>query len=432
MDVALCQEILRQAEQSGASSAALFVTSSARRTDSIRHHKSDSSTVTFESAKLLVQCANGCCGVELYSQNRVSYGRIDLMNKVQNACQAARLASVWGQTSDLLARELKRFEIDATSAVQENDCSANDKKSKCTGDCFSVDCLASEDLSGVLKTLDDRFVKSGAQSEYQAEIITNAVVETCYVGEKVTTQKHFDSVLKQRFVLKNSGRTLCLPDYRTLGKITDMAEHLTVMDAGDVAQRLEKSVAADYFDIRDVAGLCLSPWGMAVLGHEAAHLNVDISPGGRVVMNRAECLPVPASFRSCLGAGIKIALEGGLTRDAMFERLPDNTIVVDAPVYWMRKNNSSLYIHFESAWLLNQGKLERPVKGVVLKFDLQKIWFYCRFAAKPYARVAFKCGDGVSDFQAPWGFFEVNPKIKREDSASVAMVMDKDVMSDCG
>ena len=414
MDLTLCLELLRQAEQAGASSAALFLTSSATRTDSVQHHKFNSSTVQSESARIIVQCASGCCDVELYSQNRVAYQRDELIDKVQNACQAARLASVWGQSDNLLERELKRFETDAAFAVQQTDCSKNEKKSKCNGDCFSTECLAGEDFSETLKTLDNRFVQSGAQSDYQAEIITHAVVETCMTGDKETTQKHFDSVLKQRVVLKNTARIVCLPDYRTLGKFTSISDHLTVIDAGGVALGVEKSESAEPYDIRDIAGLCISPWGMAVIGHEAAHLGVDISPGGRIVFERSECLPVPASSRSCLGAGIKISLEGGLIREAMLDRLPDNTIVVDAPAYWTRKNQSSLYIHFESAAILNKGKLDIPVRGVVLKIDLKKIWFYCRFAAKPYARIALKCGHELSDFQAPWGFFEVNPKIKRE------------------
>ncbi len=414
MDVALCQEILRLAEQAGANKAFVLSRSCIQSIDRISNLVEFHTTKVLNTDELFVTCGNGCCSEVIYQNERAELSRDDLISHVKKCCQAARLAHVWGQNSNIAETEFKHFDSQSASAdIVDNSCLDIHKKNACNVECFRPQCLMNADFSAIsaLKNLRNNLADVNEHISLDAEISIQAIEETRYFEKNIQTQRHYESCLKQTLFFRHLDNliSLKLPDFRFLGRRFELSEHPEFLSAQDVADGFSKSASSvvDYVNPSD--SILISGWGMCVLGHEAAHLKTDITRGGRIVLNMAECLDFPVHNRLCAGNGIKISLEGGLTREELLTRVADKTLMVDAPDAWVRKNESILEVRFRIVCSVRNGVPDQYYKPVVLRFDLKKMWYYCKFASKPYVRIAMACGEGIADFQAPWGYFDLKP-----------------------
>lgn len=409
MDIALCQEILRQAEKSGAEKAFILSRSCILRSESLVGHQILSSVDASRCSKLFVQIGTGSCSALIENGNVPVASRDALLECASKCCQAARLAKVWGQNRNLAELEFRRFESEKYLAeIVDPECPLSTEKNACSDDCFRPECILNAEfaLSEKLKMLDEKM--AGYQAVLNAEFCVQSVEETLFIDKDIQTQRHFESSIKQSVVYKK--HSLELPEYRFVGKNFDIAKLPELIAAHDIAEAFEKSCESESQFAGTGTGVLVSGWGMSVIGHETAHLHVDISPGGRVVMNLSDCLNQPVQTGECRSNGVRISLEGGLQKAILLTRIPEHTLVVDAPDAWIRRNDATLDVRFRIAYTVQNGALEQAFKPIVLRFDLKRIWYYCRFASKPYVRTALKCGNGIADFQAPWAYFEMKPE----------------------
>ena len=409
MDLALAMSLLKQADRCGAEDACLIFT---KRT--IRSETLDSKKIAHElrhesSCRLAVRVGCGTATVELFQGKAGMPGDSALLERVKNLCQGARLCAAWGATDDQLEAMLRKFDRQAAVAfkLSETCLSAG---STCEVDCFGEKCLEIEDPSyaSLLHSIALKMQPLARQISWRGQLDLVWCEETLYRGSDARTVSRFEAYLDQWLSAKGM-HDIRLPRYSFAEPVFEMAAHPMLFDASDVARGIVESASSGASYGFDGRGLVLSGWAMAVLGHEAHHLNVDITRSGRLAYDVSRCMTVPDVGGRCRNLAMKITLESNLTRDVLFTRVPDHTLYVDAPDFWIRRNEKILDVQFLTAAEVMGGKIAGYLAPVVLRFDLTKLWYYCPLASKPYVRISLKCGEDDTVSQAPCGYFDVEP-----------------------
>ncbi len=416
MDVALGQEIIHHALQTGATDAALFFRRFQRRTDCFIHYLPSSELSAFQDAELFVVVNSGCAHYRLFDKNSdVIPDRNSILSMTENCVQAARLAAVWGQSTHPLECELNRFQNDSLIAIKpDDDCPPPGKKDDfaCVGHCLVPECLADLKFkpSYIIDDIVQGFQSLKAKSLLQIQMDIDAVDETLFHGSGISSQKHYETSIRQSISIHKDNHqvSLQLPEYVFSGNLFNSSDHRALLRVQEVALAFEEAVQAQTKCELPGHGYVVSGWGMAVLAHEAAHLHVNMSGAGRLVMDIAGCPDVPFACGSCRNLALNIALESSLQRDALLERVPDHAIWLDAPECWIRKNKHFIEMRFRIVAEIVGGKMNRFFQPLTVRFDLEKIWFYCKYASKPLVRIRLRCGDGMTSMQAPCGFFDLD------------------------
>ncbi|MBR4985124.1 MAG: hypothetical protein IKY83_05220 [Proteobacteria bacterium] len=411
MDLALAMSLLKQADQCGAEDAVLWVRKSKRRVERLDSKKISNELCTQQRCRLVVSVGRGSASAELGQGAAGIPGEAALSEIVKNLCQGARLCNVWGTTCQQVEDICREFDRHAVNAFEV---SCRDSNAQCTHECFRESCLERDDPDyvGMLHRIAVQMQPLAHLLDWHGSMTLGWIEETLYSSAQTRTVSRFEAFLDQSIQLKGAQSQCALqfPRYSFARPAFGMTDHPFLIETSDVAQGFVESAKAAVSYGFDAHGLVLSGWAMAVLGHEAHHLNVDITRTGRLVYDVSQCMNVPENGGKCGNLAIKIALESNLTRDVLLSRVPDHSLYVDAPEYWIRRNGKFLDVRFLVVGSVIGGKIARYFEPVMLRFDLTKLWYYCLLAAKPYARISLKCGHSDAVSQAPYGFFDIDPK----------------------
>ncbi len=426
MDVALCLELLRQADHSGAADTIVLNRNIDCHRDVWRGGKKSMHREAIHETDLFVRVENGCTRVKLLQGEGGLPSRESLIQMTKNAIQAARLANIWGQNGNPLDEAIHRFENSAMYSVDDLRCVADDKpktKSKkkevaedngCIGECFRLECFGRENISfaEMLNQIAKNIQKSTSGARLNASVTASAIEETLYHHDEIKTQKRLDIVVEQEISVEHQGETtfLRLPEYRSSEPVLDLSS-AQMLRASDVADKFEKSVCAQTEYNNDASGILLMGWPMAVLGHEAHHLGADMTSSGKIIFDSDRCSQAISNASGCRSQALDVPESEKKNFDAVISELPDKTLILDAPSSWIRRNRQWLDVKFEIVCGVSGGKVSEFYKACVVRFDLLKMWEQCRFAAYPVVRIALKCGNGISNFQAPAAYFEPGESI---------------------
>ncbi|MBO4351379.1 MAG: hypothetical protein J6A01_10590 [Proteobacteria bacterium] len=393
MDIALYKELVNHAQKCGADDAALVY----------RHslEKSNSGNVkSVDEIKLAVQFQKGSASA-FFTNRFACPDRTALLQITKNLCQAAKIANAWGQPnpSDIQST-VQAFNQMPSIQYPEEACDPL----ACTDDCYHANCLQS-DFWNFPAFEPPNLNEISNNLSIQMEQTTKAIDEALFYQQNISLHTFVETSIKSQLKLQHidDTYTLSLP----LCRFNPLDSNNPLANPGqlqasmlEIADGFYNSVCAKLEYVSPMPNLVISGWGMAILGHEAAHLSVDMASSGKLIMDMAQCQPTPNSA-NCPIHALLPSDSTTHSKQELFEALPSHTLFVDAPSLWVRRNNTLLDVHFKIACEIENAKILRYFKPVTLRFDLKNIWQNIHSTTNLISKVCLKCHHGMADFSAP-------------------------------
>ena len=390
MDIALYQELVNHAQKLGCDDVAIIARHIIQ--NAIANTNSAAIFKQFEDATLAIQIGNASASVQILN-NAIQSDRTTLLQTVKNLCQAAKIAKTWGSNAPSTVHDIvKQFNLWPESTDITCDSYA------CTNDALQaeapqVDTLPSHnptqvDLSDISQNL-----------QFSAQTVTAAVQETLFHNQKILTHTTTQSTLFRKLTLRHVDQdiSLNLPLLRFNPYIAEQIpdDSAQIDEIRETAQHFYNSECSQLQYVSPMPQILISGWGMAVLGHEAAHLNKDIAVSGKIIAEIAQCSNTP-----CPILGFMPSEQTQETQQNSVS-VPPYTLMVDAPDLWIRKNQHLLDIRFRIACEMEHTKIIRYFKPVTLRIDLNEIWNHIQMAISPVKTICLKCHKDFATFSAP-------------------------------
>ena len=393
MDIALYKELVNHAQKCGADDVALIY----------RHilEKNLSGNITsVDEIKLAVQFQKGSASA-FFTNQFASPSRAALMQINKNLCQAAKIANAWGQNGTSNVQSVVRT-FNQLPSIRYNDRICDPQS--CSDDCFHADCIQTQ--SPDIPTLNPPYLNEISNNlSIQVEQTTKAIDEVLFYQQDILMHSFVETYLKSQLKLQHIDDiyTLSLPlcRFNPLSPDNPLANPDQMQAAMlEIADGFYNSVCAKLEYVNPMPNLVISGWGMAVLGHEAAHLSIDMASSGKLIMDMAQC-QTGTDAANCPIHSLLPSDSAFQSKQALFETLPKHTLFVDAPSLWVRKNHTLLDVHFKIACEIENAKILRYFKPVTLRFDLRSIWQNILSTTNLMSKICLKCHPGMADFSAP-------------------------------
>ena len=393
MDIALYKELVNHAQKCGADDAALVCRHILQKINAEDY-------LSFDEIKIAAQYQKGSASASFTTQLACP-NRAALLQTVKNLCQAAKIANAWGQprTSDVQSVVRAFHQL---PSVQSTDRICDPQN--CSDDCFHADCIQTQSIN-IPAFVPPNINEISNNLSIQLEQTTNAIDEVLLYQNNIFSHTFVETCLKSQLKLQHLDDiyTLNLPSYRF--NPLDADNPIVNSDALqssmlEIADGFYNSICAKLEYVSPMPNLVISGWGMAVLGHEAAHLSVDMASSGKLIMEMANC-QLDSDTANCPVHALLPSDSSYHSKQELFETLPNHTLFVDAPTLWIRRNNSLLDVHFKIACEIENAKILRYFKPVTLRFDLKTIWQNIQSTANSISKICLKCQNSMADFAAP-------------------------------
>lgn len=417
MDDTFVRELLRSAESAGATDAALLSSNSVVRSDTLISGNTPKSsikknnTITFFAA-----VDNAEATASLDSSLPIEAAK----QIVIQTTKAAKLANTWGSANSHIpfGRQLiKNSPQICPDRIPDpdNNPAPFDTCSKSAG---SASCLENSALpfTSALAEIAKKISENSPEFSYNLQQITTDSNDHIWHSGGYQHCRNFTTTLSQEIVL-SEGYAIKLPDYIYDGAGINTADpwHSALLSAAEIAQKLHDARQAPLqFKEYHGFGVLLSPWAVAVLAHESRHLGLDLTASKKITIDADSCLfTPPISPRSCPGFALCHALGNRPTLAFLHARTPSDSLMLDIPTRWSRKD-TTLFVEFAFVASIENQKISKYFQPVTLQFDLSALWRLCTETAEPARRMAFPCIDSHTVIQAFWAYFNcratpVNP-----------------------
>ena len=437
MDFVLCQELLKQTEQLGASDAAIVVENITQRIEKRKNGIRTLHSEKIQRANLHIQLENATFTANLIQGKTGVMARELIHTQIKNGIQAAKLANIWGcaqkvtplhtafgQTSaqNCPAPAPKQPEIigwdeDANPIFKKEkpiQCPPLGKPNACIPQCFQPQCLLEKAPidAPMLDHLETQNLQIKGLTSTELIQTTSHIDTMIYLQHEVKSQARYETSIAQSAQIQtpDGEKRLSLPKYWFDGLIQEpnTPEHQEMLTFSDIWDDLSASLKATETPNQDIFGVVLSPWVLGVLAHEAKHLGIDLAKSGKMHVNMSKCLYMPpCNHAPCPSFALEHIGNARPTRRLLFARVPSHTLIVDVPTAWVRRKQTELAVQCLMACELSNQTIARRFQPVILRFDLQNMWSYCTEIAEPSRRIALNCGHGYGIVQAPWAYFNM-------------------------